>query len=74
MPIGFSEILGRFLVEHVDVPGYVVHTRGRARATEDVDVLLERTDEATADELAAARTERGLETGTATHVGVREAQ
>ncbi|OIB59118.1 hypothetical protein [Natrialba sp. SSL1] len=52
LAIGFSEILGQFDIEHVYIAGYVSILAGRARSTEDVDVLIERIDEETADELA----------------------
>lgn len=51
LAIGFSEILARFDVEHAYVAGYVSILAGRARSTEDIDVLIERIDEETADEL-----------------------
>jgi len=52
LAIEFSKILDRFDIEHVYVAGYVSILAGRARSTEDVDVLIERIDEGTADELA----------------------
>ena len=52
LAIRFSEILGRFDIKHVYIAGYVSILAGRARSTEDVDVLIERIDEETADELA----------------------
>lgn len=60
LAIGFSEILDRFDIEHVYVAGYVAILAGRARSTEDVDVLIERIDEETADELAATLDEEGF--------------
>lgn len=39
-------------IEHVYIAGYVSILAGRARSTEDVDVLIERIDEEAADELA----------------------
>lgn len=60
LAIGFSDILGQFDIEHVYIAGYVSILAGRARSTEDVDVLIERIDEATADELAATLDERGF--------------
>lgn len=56
----FSPILDRCDVEHVYVAGYVSILAGRARSTEDVDVIIERIDEATADELAATLHEEGF--------------
>lgn len=47
----FSDLLDRVDVDHVFVAGYVAILAGRARSTEDVDVLVEPIDQATADEL-----------------------
>ncbi|WP_254521496.1 hypothetical protein [Natrinema caseinilyticum] len=52
LAIGFSEVLGRFDIKHVYIAGYVSILAGRARSTEDVDILIERIDEETADRLA----------------------
>ena len=60
LAIRFSEILGRFDIEHVYIAGYVSILAGRARSTEDVDVLIERIDEETADELAETLDEKGF--------------
>lgn len=60
LAIGFSEILGRFDIEHVYIAGYVSILTGRARSTEDVDVLIERIDEAIAVELAETLDEKGF--------------
>jgi hypothetical protein len=60
LAIRFSEILGQFDIEHVYIAGYVSILAGRARSTEDVDVLIERIDEETADELAATLDEKGF--------------
>ena len=60
LTIRFSEILGQFDVEHVYIAGYVSILAGRARSTEDVDVLIERIDEETADELAETLDEEGF--------------
>jgi hypothetical protein len=49
----FSGILGHFDIDHVYIAGYVSILAGRARSTEDIDVLIERIDGETADELAA---------------------
>ncbi|MFC4986880.1 hypothetical protein [Saliphagus infecundisoli] len=49
----FSAILNQFDIEHVYVAGYVAILAGRARSTEDIDVLIERIDAETADELAS---------------------
>jgi hypothetical protein len=60
LAIEFSRILDRFDVEHVYVKGYVAILAGRARSTEDVDVLIERIDEETAAEIATTLTEEGF--------------
>ena len=60
LALAFSPILDRFDVEHVYVAGYVSILAGRARSTEDVDVLVERFDEGTADDLAAALDDEGF--------------
>mgnify|MGYP000253557878 CR=1 FL=1 len=46
-------------VGYVVVSGYVVVLFGRARATEDIDVIVERFDEDTAEEIATALRDRG---------------
>lgn len=53
LAIRFSTILGRLDIEHVYIAGYVSILAGRARSTEDVDVLIGDIDESTADELVA---------------------
>lgn len=60
LAIEFSRVLDQFDVKHVYIAGYVSILAGRARATEDVDVLIERIDEETADELAATLDEMGF--------------
>lgn len=60
LAIEFSELLGQFDVEHAYVAGYVSILAGRARSTEDVDVLLERIDEETVDEIATALDDAGF--------------
>lgn len=57
---GFSEILDQFDIEHVYIAGYVSILAGRARSTEDIDVLIERINEETTDELAAALDEENF--------------
>lgn len=59
LAISFSAILDRFDIDHVYVSGYVAILAGRARSTEDVDVLIEEISEDTADELAATLAEEG---------------
>jgi len=60
LAIAFSEVLGRFDIEHVYIAGYVSILAGRARSTEDVDVLIEPIDEATAVELAETLDDEGF--------------
>ncbi|MFW5905729.1 MAG: hypothetical protein ACOCUO_02675 [archaeon] len=60
LAIEFSEILDRFDIEHVYIGGYVSILAGRARSTEDVDILIERIDEETAAELATTLDEEGF--------------
>jgi len=60
LTIRFSEILDQFDIEHVYVAGYVSILAGRARSTEDIDVLIERIGEETADELAERLDEEGF--------------
>jgi hypothetical protein len=60
LAIRFSEILGQFDIKHVYIAGYVSILAGRARATEDVDVLIEGIDEETAVELAETLGEMGF--------------
>ena len=59
LAIRFSEILGQFDIKHVYIAGYVSILAGRARSTEDVDVLIERIDEEAAVELAETLDEKG---------------
>ena len=60
LAIGFSEILAQFDIKHVYIAGYVSILAGRARSTEDVDVLIERIDEETANELAETLKKKGF--------------
>jgi hypothetical protein len=60
LAISFSEILGQFNIKHVYIAGYVAILAGRARSTEDIDVLIERIDKETATELAATLAEEGF--------------
>jgi hypothetical protein len=60
LSIRFSELLDRLEIEHVYVAGYVSILAGRARSTQDIDVLIERIDEETADELAKTLDENGF--------------
>lgn len=52
--LSVSAILERIGVQYSVVSGYVAVLFGRARSTEDIDVVVERFDEQTADEVAAA--------------------
>lgn len=52
LAIAFSQILDEFEIAHVFVAGYVSILAGRARATEDIDVIIEPVTEETADRLA----------------------
>lgn len=52
LAISFSAMLDRFDIEHVYIAGYISILAGRARSTEDIDVLIERIDAQTAEELA----------------------
>jgi hypothetical protein len=60
LAIEFSHILRRFDSNHVFIAGYVSILAGRARSTEDIDVLIERIDEETAEKLATALDESGF--------------
>jgi len=60
LAIEFSHVLDRFDIEHVYIAGYVSILAGRARSTEDVDVLIERIDEATSEKLATSLDESGF--------------
>lgn len=60
LAIEFSDILRQFDIQHVYVAGYVAILAGRARATKDVDVLVEPIDEGTASALAGALEHEGF--------------
>ncbi|GAA0290883.1 hypothetical protein GCM10009066_01730 [Halarchaeum salinum] len=60
LAIQFSNLLEGFDIDHVYIAGYVSILAGRARSTEDVDVLIEKIDETTADELASALADEGF--------------
>ena len=60
LAIEFSRILARFGIAHVYIAGYVSILAGRARSTEDIDVLIERIEEETADELVEVLDEEGF--------------
>lgn len=60
LAIQFSTVLDDVGIDHVFVSGYVAILTGRARATEDIDVLLERIPPATIDRLVRELKNRGL--------------
>lgn len=60
LAIEFSEILDRFSIDHVYIAGYVSILAGRARSTEDVDVLIEPIDEETVEDLTQTLEEEGF--------------
>ena len=60
LAIECSRLLDQHDVQHVFVAGYVSILAGRARATEDIDVLVERIDEATAEALVETLQEEGF--------------
>lgn len=60
LAIAFSEILDEFGIQHVYIAGYVSILAGRARSTEDIDVLIEPIDEPEAAKLAARLTDEGF--------------
>ncbi len=59
LAIAFSGILDRFAIKHAYVAGYVSILSGRARSTEDVDVLIEEIDESTTKDLVSTLEEEG---------------
>lgn len=60
LAIVFSEILDQFAIERVYIAGYVAILAGRARSTEEVDVLLPKLDEETVEQLTAALVDEGF--------------
>jgi hypothetical protein len=60
LAILFSTTLDDIGIEHVFVSGYVAILTGRARATEDIDVLIERTSSERIDRLVADLEDEGL--------------
>lgn len=60
LAIDFTAILDDLGVQHVYVAGYVAILTGRSRATEDVDVLLERLDEPDTTRLVDRLEEEGM--------------
>lgn len=53
LAIAFSQFLSERDIDHVFVAGYVAILTGRARATDDIDVLIEPLSESDADALVA---------------------
>lgn len=60
LALSFSAVLNRFEIDHVFIAGYVAILAGRARSTEDVDVLIEELDETTASRLATTLDDEGF--------------
>ena len=60
LAIQFSSQLNDVGINHVFISGYVAILTGRARATEDIDVLIERTSTDKIDQLVAELTDEGL--------------
>jgi hypothetical protein len=60
LALSFSAVLNRLDIDHVFIAGYVAILTGRARSTEDIDVLIEEIDEETAHRLAARLEEAGF--------------
>jgi hypothetical protein len=58
LAIEFSGILGQVGIDHVYIAGYVSILSGRARSTEDVDVLIEPIDATIIDQLVSILDER----------------
>lgn len=59
LALSFSRILSQHEVTHVFVAGYVAILTGRARSTEDIDVIVERMDPETIDSLVEALDSEG---------------
>lgn len=60
LAIQFTRILDGLDVNHVYVSGYVAILTGRSRATEDIDVLLERVDDETIHEIVNRLEDEGM--------------
>ncbi|WP_160134785.1 hypothetical protein [Halococcus salsus] len=60
LAIAFSRLLERFDIGHVFVAGYVAILSGRARATQNIDVLVESLTEQQVDDLTAALDAEGF--------------
>jgi hypothetical protein len=51
LAIAFSRLLSRFEIDHVFIAGYLAILTGRARATDDIDVLIESVPREVIDQL-----------------------
>ena len=60
LALEFSEILRELGIEHVFVAGYIAILAGRARATQDIDVIVESTDERTVQEMVSRLEDSGF--------------
>jgi predicted nucleotidyltransferase len=60
LALSFSGVLRELDIAHVFIAGYVSILAGRARSTEDVDVLIEELDEDSVTELADELAARGF--------------
>lgn len=60
LAIRFTTILNDLGIDHVYVSGYIAILTGRSRATEDLDVLLERIDEPTIQRLTSRLDDEGF--------------
>jgi hypothetical protein len=59
LALAFSEVLTRLEIDHVFIAGYVAILTGRARATEDIDVLIEEVPASKLDQLVEVLTDAG---------------
>lgn len=60
LAIEFAEVLDRLDIKYVYVAGYVSILAGRARSTEDIDVIIEPIDQDRADQVATTLDELGF--------------
>ena len=60
LALAFSRLLSDHGVEHVFVAGYVAILAGRARATQDIDVIVERISDETVQSLVSALESAGF--------------
>lgn len=60
LAIEFSQLLTQFGISHVFIAGYVSILAGRARSTEDIDVLIEQIDEEDVAELTTTLVSEGF--------------